>query len=74
MVTEHDTYFFDLRGYLHLERALTPAEVRACNEGLDAIPPLADGEWHGYVHAQTFGDHDGVNYQQIYEAGSPSRS
>ena len=61
MVTDHDIYFFDLRGYVHLEGALTPAEVSACNEGLDAIPPLVDQEWHGYVQAHTFGDHDGVN-------------
>ena len=71
MVTAHDIYFFDLRGYLHLRGALTAAEVLACNDCLDAIPPLALGEWRGYVHCHTFGDHDGLNYQQIYEAGPP---
>ena len=70
-VTARDVYFFDLQGYLHLRGALTAAEVRACNDCLDAIPPLAVGDWHGYVHGHTFGDHDGLNYQQIYEAGRP---
>ena len=71
MVTERDIYLFDLRGFLVLKGALSQAEVAELNACLDAIPRLALGEWYGYVHGHSFGDHDGLNYQQIYEAGAP---
>lgn len=71
MVTDHDIYFFDLRGYLHIEQALSSTEVRACNKVLDELPPLAAEDWHGHVHCTSYGDSDGINYQQIYEAGAP---
>jgi hypothetical protein len=32
-------------------------------------PPLAHGQWVGAVQAHTFGGDDGLNLQQIYEAG-----
>jgi len=72
MVSDLDTYLFDLRGYLHLEGALTADEVGALNECLDDIPALQPGEWYGYVQCHEYGDvTSGVNYQQIYEAGEP---
>ena len=71
MVSDRDVYLFDLRGFLVLEGALSRDEVRDINDGLDAMPRLQVGEWYGYVHAHTFGDRDGLNYQQIYEAGAP---
>ena len=71
MVTDHDIYFFDLQGYLVIKNAITPQEVRDCNECLDGIPQLAPGEWYGGVHCHTYGTKDGLNYQQIYEAGEP---
>jgi hypothetical protein len=71
MLTDLDIYLFDLRGYLHLENALTPAEVAELNAGIDAIPPLTPGEWYGYVQAHQYGTTDGLNLQQIYEAGAP---
>ena len=40
MVTDLENYLFDLRGYLHLEGALTADEVKDLNDCLDAIPPL----------------------------------
>lgn len=64
-----ELYLFDLRGYLILENALTPQEVTALNAGVDAILPLKRGEWAGYVHGHAFGETDGLNLQQIYEAG-----
>ena len=74
MINERDIYFFDLRGYLVVEQALTAAEVAAANAGIDAIGPLEVGQWHGHVHGQTYGAKDGVNLQQIYEAGEPFES
>ena len=67
-----DTYLFDLRGYLHLENALTRVEVGELNACLDKIPPIRPGEWFGHIHAHTYGDDtSGLNLQQIYEAGKP---
>jgi hypothetical protein len=69
--TELETYLFDLRGYIVLENALTPQEVADLNAGIDALLPMAHDEWDGYVHATNFGANDGLNLQQIYEAGEP---
>ncbi|MCX5659142.1 MAG: phytanoyl-CoA dioxygenase family protein [Planctomycetota bacterium] len=69
MVTDRDIYFFDLLGYVIIRGALSPAEVKACNDTIDAIPPLKPGEWYGALHCHTYGTKDGNNYQQIYEAG-----
>lgn len=75
MVTDRERFLFDLNGYLVLENAIDSGHVKACNEVLDEIirlePPLKHGEWYGGVHAHTFGGADGVNLQQIYEAGEP---
>jgi hypothetical protein len=71
MVTDRDKYFFDLNGFLVLRQALSGAEVRELNAGLDAIPALKPGEWYGGVQAHSYGTKDGLNYQQIYEAGEP---
>lgn len=72
MDAELDTYLFDLRGYLHLENALSGDEVGELNTCLDGIPSLMPGEWFGNVHAHTYGDDtSGLNLQQIYEAGEP---
>ncbi|NOK58438.1 MAG: Ectoine hydroxylase-related dioxygenase, phytanoyl-CoA dioxygenase (PhyH) family [Chloroflexi bacterium AL-W] len=67
--TDREIYLFDLRGYLVLKQALSPEEVAACNAGIDAILPIAEEEWVGYVHGHSFQDNDGINLQQIYEGG-----
>lgn len=69
--TEMEVFLFDLRGYLHLKDAITAEEVDACNRAVDTLLPLRVGEWAGYVHGHQFGRKDGLNLQQIYEAGPP---
>lgn len=69
MPTDREIYLFDLRGYLILRNALSPAEVSACNATVDAMLPIEEEQWVGYVHGHSFKDNDGVNLQQIYEAG-----
>lgn len=69
--TDLEIYLFDLRGYLILKNALTPQEIAAMNAILDTVPPIKQGEWWGNVHAHSFGTTDGLNLQQIYEAGEP---
>ncbi len=66
-----DQYLFDLRGYLVLRKAISPDHVQALNATLDAMPIKEKGQWHGHVHTHSFGGKDGLNLQQIYEAGEP---
>lgn len=68
-LTPLDEYLFDLNGYLHLKGALNPSEVKEINATLDDLQTLKPGEWRGYVHAHNYGGNDGLNLQQIYEAG-----
>lgn len=71
MVTDRDKFFFDLRGFIVLRGALTADEVAALHAGLDAVPITEPGEWFGYVQGQRYAATDGLNFQQIYEAGEP---
>lgn len=74
-VTAHDEYLFDLHGYLLLKGVVDKPHVAQMNAILDEIvdqePPLAQGEWYGYVHSHTYSGNEGLNLQQIYEAGEP---
>ncbi|MDJ0755031.1 MAG: phytanoyl-CoA dioxygenase family protein [Ardenticatenaceae bacterium] len=69
--TDREIYLFDLRGYLVLKNALSAQEVAACNAAIDAMLPIEEEEWVGYVHGHSFKDNDGTNLQQIYEGGPP---
>jgi len=69
MVSDRDIYFFDLLGYVIIRGALSADEVKACNDALNAIPIKKPGEWYGGVHGHTYGTKDGLNFQQVYEAG-----
>ncbi len=72
MISDLDIYLFDLRGYLLLEEALAASEVAACNAILDDLRSTKPGEWNGYVHGHFFSSKtEGLNLQQIYEAGDP---
>ena len=65
-----ERYLFDLNGYLILKNALSPEEVAECNAVLDELEDSKAGEWRGHVHGHNFtGEHEGLNLQQIYEAG-----
>ncbi len=74
-VTSREEYFFDLNGFVVLKNVLTPSHIAEMNAILDEIthldPPLGPGEWYGYVHAHSYGGEEGINLQQIYEAGEP---
>ncbi len=65
-----EKYLFDLNGFIVLKGALSKDEVDACNLTLDAMQDSKPGQWHGRVHGHNFtGAHEGLNLQQIYEAG-----
>lgn len=72
MVSDLDIYLFDLRGYLVLERAIALDHVKELNAILDEMAHLKPGDWNGYVHGHVFlTSKEGLNLQQIYEAGEP---
>ena len=69
--SDMEIYLFDLGGYLRLPKALNENEISDLNRGLDSMPSLQPGDWSGYVHGHSYRTSDGINYQQIYEAGEP---
>jgi hypothetical protein len=69
--TELERYLFDLNGYIVVKKALKKFEVNACNKIIDKLKNLKNGEWQGYIHGHNYGGKEGLNLQQIYEAGKP---
>lgn len=64
-------YLFELRGYRILRGALSEDQLARMNafvdgQNLDALQP---GQWVGNVEVHTYGSKDGVNFQNIMEAG-----
>lgn len=66
-----DDYLFDLRGYLILRNAVDAEHVAALNAGLDAIPPIQYGEWHGNVLRLDENGMAGCELNNVVEAGEP---
>ena len=69
--TELEMYLFDLNGYIVVKNALKKSEANACNKIIDKLKNLKNGEWQGYIHGHNYGGKEGLNLQQIYEAGKP---
>lgn len=69
--TKLERYLFDLNGYIVVKNALKKFEVNACNKIIDKLKNLKNGEWQGYIHGHNYGGKEGLNLQQIYEAGKP---
>jgi hypothetical protein len=67
--TAEDDYWFDLHGFVILRGALSAEELAACNASLDELQHLRPGHWAGFVHGHDYGGREGLNLQQIYEAG-----
>ena len=71
-LTDLDRYLFDLNGYLILRNAIPADVLEALNESLDSMLDIRPGGWRGHVHGHFFSSvSEGVNLQQIYEAGEP---
>ena len=70
-ISEIDKYLFDLNGYIVVKNALKKSEINACNKIIDKLKNIKNGEWDGYVHGHNYGGKEGINLQQIYEAGKP---
>ncbi|NRA40116.1 MAG: phytanoyl-CoA dioxygenase family protein [Planctomycetes bacterium] len=67
--SEMDSYSFDLNGFIVVRGALSRQEVQSCNETIDAYQDMKADEWRGYCHGHDYGGNEGINIQQIYEAG-----
>ena len=70
-ISKIDKYLFDLNGFIVIQNALNKLEVKACNKIIDKLKKLKHNEWEGYVHGHNYGGKEGLNLQQIYEAGKP---
>ena len=70
-VSKLDEYLFDLNGYIIIKNALNKKELRDLNKILDKLKNIKNKEWSGYVHGHNYGGKEGLNLQQIYEAGKP---
>ena len=72
-VTALEQYLFDLQGFIIVRQAISRDWVDECNALVDARPEgLCVGDWWGNVHVHTFNQaNNGINLQQIYEAGEP---
>ena len=47
-MSEREKFLFDLQGFLHVKGFLTPSEVRALNDAVDAnVLPVEDYDWKG---------------------------
>src|SRR4051794_23884563 len=69
MITPMEEYQFDLHGYSIMRGALDLDHIRAMNDWIDALPPLAMSQWHDNVYVHTYGGIDGMNLQDIIEGG-----
>ena len=69
--TPMQEFFFDLRGYCILPKALDADHLKELNDWADGLPELENGEWLGNMEAHTYGSIDGFNLQNIIEAGEP---
>ena len=69
--TKLEKYLFDLNGYIIIKNALNKLEVKECNKIIDKLKNLKNGMWSGHVHGHNYGGKEGLNLQQIYEAGKP---
>jgi ectoine hydroxylase-related dioxygenase (phytanoyl-CoA dioxygenase family) len=69
MISPAEEYFFDLRGYTVLPQALDQEHLASLNTWIDNLPPLETGQWFGKVYTQSYSGIDGVNLQDIIEAG-----
>lgn len=69
--TALDDFFFDLRGYLVLERAIAPELLADLNHAIDGFPQLGYGEWWGNAQRRDYTGSTGFELHNCVEAGEP---
>jgi len=69
--TALDDFLFDLRGYLVIENAVTPALLDDLNRTFDGFPPLEPMEWWGNAQRRDYTKDTGFELHNCVEAGLP---
>ena len=64
-------YLFDLRGYIILEKAVTPDLVERLNKAIDPFLDMQYGDWRGNVQRFDNNGDAGIELQNIVEGGAP---
>ncbi len=70
--TDLDDYEFDLRGFLVIRGALSPAEVGALNDAYDRFPPLEHGGWYGNAQRRDYTLDTGFELHNVLDCGDPT--
>ena len=66
-----DDFFFDLNGYLILQRAIEPELVTELNRAFDEFPVLAPGDWWGNAQRRDYTSETGFELHNCVEVGEP---
>jgi hypothetical protein len=64
-------YLFDLRGYIHLENAVSPDLVERLSRAIDPYLDLEYMQWRGNVQRLDNNANAGIELQNIVEGGEP---
>ena len=67
--TRLEDYEFDLRGFLLLQGALDPDEVRRLNQAYDRFPPLTSGQWVGNAQRRDYTKDTGFELHNVLDCG-----
>ena len=70
-ISKIDKYLFEHNGFIVKQKKLNKSKVKACNKIIDKLKKLKNLQWEGFVHGHNYGGKEGLNLQQIYEAGKP---
>ena len=64
--TAMEDYLFDLRGYLIVREALSPAELADMNRTIDAHADMGPDEWRGWVHNRSNAGSDASGHTYLH--------
>ena len=64
--TAMEDYLFDLRGYLIVRGALSPAELAEMNSTIDAHADMEPDEWRGWVHNRSNAGSDASGHTYLH--------
>jgi len=69
--TAVDDFFFDLNGYVVLEKAASPDLVNRLNKAIDDLPELEIGQWLGNAERRDYTKDTGLEIHNCVELGGP---
>ena len=69
--TELDDFFFDLNGYLVLQKAVDAALLDRLNQEFDSFPDLPHGGWYRGAQRRDYTEATGLELHNVVEIGEP---